>query len=293
MAHYLDPKNDFIFKRIFGNHPDLLISFLNALMPFGTERTIKSVEYIPNEIIPENPAKKHSIVDVRCTDNFGRHFIVEMQMQWNNYFPSRMLFNASKVYVQQLDSSGQYAELSPVYALGILNENFDNKTPEFYHHFRMLNRENTDEIIEGLEIILVELPKFKAESWADRKMAVLWLRFLKEIKGYMTTLPEDLLADEHIRKAVSICEKWSLSPEELAAYDMYMDAIVSENSRFAEKFEKGIEIGVEKGERKKSVQIVLNCAKEGLSTEFISKVTGLSVEEIDAILENRTDKENE
>jgi hypothetical protein len=33
MAHYLDPKNDFIFKRIFGEHPDLLISFLNALMP--------------------------------------------------------------------------------------------------------------------------------------------------------------------------------------------------------------------------------------------------------------------
>ncbi|MDR2809813.1 MAG: Rpn family recombination-promoting nuclease/putative transposase, partial [Tannerellaceae bacterium] len=33
MAHYLDPKNDLVFKRIFGEHPDLLISFLNALMP--------------------------------------------------------------------------------------------------------------------------------------------------------------------------------------------------------------------------------------------------------------------
>ena len=32
MALYLDPKNDLTFKRIFGEHPDLLIDFLNALM---------------------------------------------------------------------------------------------------------------------------------------------------------------------------------------------------------------------------------------------------------------------
>ncbi|MDR1406896.1 MAG: Rpn family recombination-promoting nuclease/putative transposase, partial [Tannerella sp.] len=38
MAIYLDPKNDFVFKRIFGNHPGLLISFLNALMPFEPGR---------------------------------------------------------------------------------------------------------------------------------------------------------------------------------------------------------------------------------------------------------------
>ncbi|MDR0724809.1 MAG: Rpn family recombination-promoting nuclease/putative transposase, partial [Prevotellaceae bacterium] len=34
MGKYLDPKNDIPFKRIFGEHPELLISFLNALMPF-------------------------------------------------------------------------------------------------------------------------------------------------------------------------------------------------------------------------------------------------------------------
>jgi hypothetical protein len=28
----------------------------------------------------DNPAKKNSIIDVRCKDNYGRQFIVEMQM---------------------------------------------------------------------------------------------------------------------------------------------------------------------------------------------------------------------
>jgi hypothetical protein len=28
---YLDPKNDLIFKKIFGEHPDILMSFLNSM----------------------------------------------------------------------------------------------------------------------------------------------------------------------------------------------------------------------------------------------------------------------
>ncbi|MDR1793400.1 MAG: Rpn family recombination-promoting nuclease/putative transposase, partial [Bacteroidales bacterium] len=32
MSRYLDPRVDLVFKKIFGKHPDLLISFLNALI---------------------------------------------------------------------------------------------------------------------------------------------------------------------------------------------------------------------------------------------------------------------
>ena len=31
---YLDPKADLTFKKVFGEHPDLVISLLNALLPF-------------------------------------------------------------------------------------------------------------------------------------------------------------------------------------------------------------------------------------------------------------------
>ena len=51
------------------------------------------------------PLKKNSIVDVRCRDQKGRQFIVEMQMIWTSEFKQRVLFNASKAYVRQLDHS--------------------------------------------------------------------------------------------------------------------------------------------------------------------------------------------
>lgn len=33
---YLNPKADLTFKKVFGEHPDLVASFLNALLPFDS-----------------------------------------------------------------------------------------------------------------------------------------------------------------------------------------------------------------------------------------------------------------
>jgi hypothetical protein len=46
MARYLDPKNGFVFKGIFGEHKELCVSFLNSLLPFGEENRIVGIEYL-------------------------------------------------------------------------------------------------------------------------------------------------------------------------------------------------------------------------------------------------------
>ena len=140
MARYLDPKNDLIFKRIFGENPDLLLAFLNALMPLSPGCLIEELTYLPTEQVPDTPGKKDSIVDVKCKDSNGRIFIVEMQMYWFEAFMNRVIFNAGKAYVRQLEKGNNYDLLHPVYSLAILNENFDHKTEQFYHHYSTVNR---------------------------------------------------------------------------------------------------------------------------------------------------------
>ena len=112
---YLNPKADLTFKRVFGEHPDLVMSLLNALLPLAPGQDITDIEYLPAEMVPENPLRKNSIVDVRCKDQQGRQFIVEMQMIWSPEFKLRVLFNASKAYVRQMDSGENYQLLQPVY----------------------------------------------------------------------------------------------------------------------------------------------------------------------------------
>jgi hypothetical protein len=51
-SRFLSPKADIVFKRIFGDHDHLLISFLNALMPLPDGVEIKSLEYLTPEQIP-------------------------------------------------------------------------------------------------------------------------------------------------------------------------------------------------------------------------------------------------
>jgi hypothetical protein len=60
---YLDPKNDLTFRKVFGEHPRLLKSFLNAMLPLSVP--VRDLEYLPAELVPEVPLLKFSIVDVR------------------------------------------------------------------------------------------------------------------------------------------------------------------------------------------------------------------------------------
>jgi len=291
MPRYLDPKVNLTFKKIFGQHPDLLINFLNAVMPFEEGRFIETVEYLPSEMIPESPTRKYSIVDVRCTDNHKRQFIIEMQSDWKEAFLSRILFNAGKAYVRQLGKGKKYHLLQPVYTLVILNDEFDHKTDKYYHHYKIVNVENSDEVIEGLEFVLIEIPKFRPESVEDRKRAVLWLRFLKEVDEDMRALPPEMAENEYIRMAAELCEESAFTPEELAAYNGFWDWVSIENTKKynAERelenalqigLEKGEAIGLEKGEHKKALDIAKKALKMGMSEDDVIELSGLSVEEI-------------
>ena len=291
MAHYLDPKNDLTFKRIFGEHPDLVIDFLNAIMPLPNDQQIKEIEYLPTEQVPDTPGKKNSIVDVKCKDKNGRIFIVEMQMLWTDDFTNRIVFNASKAYVRQLEKGEAYHLLQPVYTLAILNENFDHKTANFYHHYSIVNRENTEEVIEGLQFVLIELQKFKPEKMNDRKIAVLWLKFLRDVDEKMRTLPEDLANNAQIRKAAELCEEAAFTPEELAVYEAYWDIIRTEKTLrhgakaegLAEGRAEGEAIGLEKGKAEVAVKML----KKGISVEDISDFTGLTLQQVEELIIKR------
>lgn len=281
---YLNPKADLIFKLVFGEHEDLMMSLLNALLPLDSDGQITSLEYVTPEMVPDNPSKKNSIVDVRCTDQKGLQFIVEMQLHWNEGFKQRVIFNASKAVVKQLKKGEDYTLIQPVYSLNFINEGiFQPDTDELYHDFAIVNVEHSDRIIEGLRFVFVELPKFKPQNIAEKKMAVLWLRFLTEISEATEEAPVELLENEETRKALSIVEKSSMSEGQLYAYEQFWDAVVNERVLIRGGFKMGMAqgeaIGIEKTNRKNA----LNFKKLGVDIETISKATGLTIEEIESL----------
>ncbi|MFV0553671.1 MAG: Rpn family recombination-promoting nuclease/putative transposase [Mangrovibacterium sp.] len=288
---YLDPKNDLTFKKVFGEHDNLVMSLLNALLPLASDQQILSVEYLSPEMTPAIPGKKNSIVDVRCKDNKGRQFIVEMQMHWTPSFMSRVLLNATKAYSGQLGSNMSYDKLQPIYALSLVNETYDRKRDECYHHYTINNVQDNSDQIEGLEFVFVELPKFRPETFSDKKMAVLWLRYLTEVEIGMQTAPAGLLDNPEVSQALSILERTSYSEEELAYYYKYCDIINTELSFQSDAIKKGEEIGMKKGRKegeaigmeKAKIEMVRNMLSIGSNMDFMIQVSGLTQEEIEKI----------
>ncbi len=281
---YLDPKADLTFKLVFGEHPDLVMSLLNALLPLDEDGQIISVEYWPSELVPENPGKKDSVVDVRCTDQRGRQFIVEMQLYWNEFFQQRVLLNASKAVVRQLDKGMNYKLIQPVYCLNLVNDiGFESDPDEFYHDYAIVNVEHSDRIIEGLRFVYVELPKFKPKTIAEKKMAVLWLRFLTEINLTTENAPAELLENELTKKALSIVERSAMSEAQLNSYEKYWINLTDEEGIALARYNRGVKDGMAQGEQKKAMSVARNLKLMNLPVADIAKATGLTKEDIDKL----------
>ena len=290
MSHYLDPKNDLTFKRVFGEHKHLCMSLINSMLPL--EKPIVSIEYQTGELVPElTDVLRHTIVDVRCIDSDNRQFIVEMQLYWSKSFKSRVLLNASKAYLMQLDKAEEFQLLQPVYALNFVNDMFeksDKMKDEYYHYYKIVNIKDTEKQIEGLEFLFVELPKFKPLNRAEKKLHELWLRFLTEINETTEKVPKELLDDEFINEAVGYMERAAYTKEQLATYDKWKIAAMTERSAINDALqkgeaiglEKGEAIGLEKGEQKKAIAVSLKALEMGMSIEDASKLSGLSQEQI-------------
>jgi predicted transposase/invertase (TIGR01784 family) len=116
---YADLKNDVVFRKVFGAHPDVLRGLLNDLLDRQDASAITAIEYLPSEQTPLVMGMKLSILDVRCRDASGVTFVVEMQVLPVTGFLNRVVYNACKAYVGTLKRGHHYHELTDVIAVSI------------------------------------------------------------------------------------------------------------------------------------------------------------------------------
>ena len=143
--------------------------------------------------------------------------------------------------------------------------------------------------------MFVELPKFKAKNITEKKMQVLWLRFLTEIDENAKSVPAELLDNAQTSQALEILEESAYSEAEMLDYDRYWDqvrrdkalmddlddahakldaAVARADAAMAER-----DAAIEKL-RQEKLQTVKKLKAMNLATEQIADLTGLTVAEI-------------
>ncbi|MGI2257502.1 Rpn family recombination-promoting nuclease/putative transposase [Candidatus Cardinium hertigii] len=84
---------------------------------------VEKVTFLSTIQDPDIAYKKESVVDVLCTDQYGKQIIVEMQVSPQQGFEKRAQYYASKAYSRQLNSGqelgARYQDLKAVIFIAI------------------------------------------------------------------------------------------------------------------------------------------------------------------------------
>ena len=116
----LTPKNDIVFKRIFGTkgNEGILKDFLEAILDI-------EIEYLEldlnTELLPDFLDGKKSRVDVRTRLSDGTEVNIEMQVDTAKYNDKRCLQHWSKIYNNTIKKGEDYSKLRKTICIWILD----------------------------------------------------------------------------------------------------------------------------------------------------------------------------
>ncbi|OOM80335.1 Rpn family recombination-promoting nuclease/putative transposase [Clostridium sp. BL-8] len=282
----LNPKVDFAFKKLFGSeeNKDILISFINSML--SEDQQIKDV-YLKNPYNIANYKKdKMSILDIKAVDERGIWYDIEMQLSEQLFYEKRAFYYWAKVYSDQLEGGYNYDKLRKTISINILDFDYLDEE-EFHNVYKVYNEKSKKELSTVFEMHFVELNKFK-KDYKDVKTALdRWIVFLnRAYELEKNRIPEELAVDEAVKKAVEKLDVMYLDREEREIYENDLKRLrdyIAEMKTAEEKgMQKGIEQGMQDGEKKKAFEIAENLL-DVLDNETIASKTGLSIDEIEKL----------
>jgi len=258
----LTPKNDIIFKKIFGSKGNevILKDFLTSII----EEPIKEIEVEKDsKLEKEELNDKVGILDIKAKLDNGTQVNIEMQVVNQQNMEKRTLFYWGKLYTGSIHEGDPFYGLKKTITINLLDFNYFD-TKEYHTKWHIVEDTEKDKVLtDVLEIHFIELKKFiKSERMPENKKEE-WLYFLDYSKGGMVEMVtkknkviekaqeelEYLTGDEAIKRKAELRDKW------IRDYKNGMDCAkmtgIEEGLR--QGLEEGMKQGLEEG-RKRGIE---------------------------------------
>lgn len=277
---YINPYTDFAFKLLFGTelNKELLISFLNALL--HGEEHIKEITYLNSEHLGTQERDRRAVFDIYCENEQGEKFLVEMQKGEQAFFKDRSIYYATfPIREQAIKGSEWNYQLKAVYTVAILNFVFDDKDDDYFHHeVKLVDMRTKKVFYDKLTFIYLEMPKFNKTEYELETMFDKWMFVLRNLSRLMerpVALQERVF--ERLFKAAEIA---NFDRKELIEYEDSLKNYRDWYSVVSTAEQKGIQKGIQEGEKKKQYEIARNLKSFGIAPDIIAKTTEMTLKEI-------------
>ncbi|MBX9830853.1 Rpn family recombination-promoting nuclease/putative transposase [Candidatus Babeliales bacterium] len=277
-AKFLLPTADTVFKRTFGNkaHKNVCIDFLNNVLDRPEGRLIVDVEFLDTYNQPKYPDDRQSILDIRCTDQEKKTYIIEVQVEAQKDFGMRSQYYVSRVLADQLSAGSKFSELTPVILVGILDFTLFTRHNRCVTHHVLTDTVDSKQDLDLIEMHFIELTKFKKNEDELTSELDKWIFFLKDASRYLDLPQKIARGNKAIADAFEIVSRHNWTKLELEIYEKELDNLRCWQSAIDTGIEKGREEGLEIG-IEKTARAMLS---KGFDLTVIAEITGLDVDQI-------------
>ena len=278
-------RNDYAFKKVFGTeeNKDVLQDLLECILDIPPEN-IAGLELLDKEFHKDSISDKTGVLDVKLRLKNNTIIDIEIQNRWNSEFVQRTIFYWAKMYTENLKTSEVYTKLPKCITINIVGEGF-NLNSLLHSEYNVVEKHINDRLSDEFEIHFLNLAKVKDDEniGQDEKKKKLynWLRFIETDDEEV----RNMLAQESpiMAKANATINIMEMSPKEKWLYENRMKYEHDKASWKHVGYQEGIERGFADGAYQKSIETARIMKHEAFDLNIISKITGLSKEEIDKL----------
>ncbi len=272
---------DRIFKLIFGdaNH----LERLNLLLSVTLKKKVEVIKLYPNDLLDDNRVNKKNEVDLLCKLD-GEYVSIEVNTDLTQEVVNRNFAFVSRVPSKDLKPGEEYSNISRYYQINIDIEDFLGVPYEVCH----LTGDTTHKLVtDRVEFYFINVKHFAEICYNEGGKGLTDFEKLYGMIGTNSKSVIDVLTkDNKILKDIGdMVKKYSSDDELLFYYDreerMLHDAKRKIEDELTKNFKKQLEANAKEVTEKTTLDMVRRMKQEGASLDFISKVTGISIQEIE------------
>ena len=294
LSEYASVLSDPGFKAVLGceRNKELLRQLINLILP--EDRYVVEIEHFENnEVEGFTPATRSLRVDVRVKDINGRTFIVEMQQKMHEAFVERCIWYGAKAYGYDLPTGSTYEDLKPVYVIAFLKEKIHHEDESLWNedHFiscYQMREKSTGEFApDAIFCIFVELGRFhKDKSLLKTTLDKICYLFRNSGK-WKGEVPKAVSDDKFTKQMADACRVANFPPDVKLNYVKEMFTEMDYKAEIKAYYKDGYRDGQAEGIEKKARDDARNFLAAGVSPEVIASCTGLNIEEVRDLADQR------
>ena len=277
----LNPKIDYVFKRIFGHagNEDITKSLLSSIIKDEISDITVDCNTITEKDLLDD---KVGILDIKAKLNNNINCNIEMQVVDKKNIEKRLMFYWSKIYTMSIKSGDNYNQLEKGIVILFTDFNLENLRGinQFITKWNLREEENPKIILtDVLEIYIIELSKGEellknmSKKEQSKNSFNTWLQFINNPEAIVD------MENKEVKKAKEVLEEISQNEHERYRAELRQKYIMDQKAVEEAGFDKGLTAGIKQNQ----IKIAKKLLKKGTKLEEIIELTDLTKDEIISI----------